>query len=95
MERHRWEAWQLARSQWSVVSDAEIGHIAQQYAHHSTWIAGSGSRANLKLEGLSWDALRDFTVEFDQQCVSPLHAAMPSPFPRLRLAVDGCLRRCC
>ena len=66
-ERLQWEVQQLECSYVLVVDDSELEPDALCYGIDTTWIAGGGSRANLKFEGLPWPEMRDAGVRHDKR----------------------------
>ena len=57
----------LEGSPFMAMSFDDIEMLAVSHGGRNTWIAGGGHRANGKLQGLRWPALRDCTIRYDQE----------------------------
>ena len=74
--RWRWDLRQLLASPLVRVSLNDIELDALAYEGCTTWTAGGGTRANQKLDGLTWAALAAFAETFDIKCDKCLVATM-------------------
>ena len=64
-DRWLWELYQLRRSPLEQVSPNDIALDALPYGDSRTWTAGGGTRANQKLQGLSWLELLAYCEAYD------------------------------